>query len=137
MATTAKNFNKIDLKELSRSDVHPVMGRQRQLQDRAKTKGMFSKTGTTLMCEPCQIVHLDEKSLMNHIENSHADLLGSGSKNAKRKAKNRIKFCLERICDPSLQVEMVVISNQKERKKVMKEDENNIYEDAAFLGKPP
>ena len=132
MTTSVRNFNKIDLKELSRSDVRPVMGRKK-MHVMAEIDGMFSKKGTTLMCKPCQIVHLDVKSLMNHIKNSHADLLGYGSRTAKWKARRSLLSCLQRICDPSLQIELVAISSEKERKMFMKKDQSNIYEDAAYL----
>ena len=140
MQTSVKNFNKIDLKELSRDDVQPNMGRK-QLWVMAKLDGMFSKKGTMLTCKPCQFVTPDVASMMNHIKDSHADLLAevlSGGNMydswswANHNAKKTIRTCLEQMCDPSLEIEDVVISSET-RKKFMKEDESNIYEEAANL----
>ena len=128
-----KNFNKLDLKELSRGDVHPNMGRK-QLKVMEEMDGIFSKKGTVFTCKPCQFVTPDVRSMMNHIKNNHADLL-SGNDSwswTKFNAKKTIRTCLEQMCDPSLQIEDVVIPNDT-RKKFTKEKESNIYEEAATL----
>ena len=49
-----KNFNKLDLKELSRGDVHPNMG-QKQLKVMEEMDGIFSKKGTVLPANPASL----------------------------------------------------------------------------------
>ena len=103
-SSSVRNFNKIDLKELSIDDVEPGMGR-RQLLVMAEVNRMFSKKGTLLMCKPCRIVHSDVKSMMNHIKDSHADLLtgGSGPK-AKHKAKRTIRTRLYKLINTTTMI---------------------------------
>ena len=137
MRTSVKNFNKIDLKELSTEDVHVHRllwtGVPGSLVDMTK---MFSKKGTTLTCKPCGIIHPDATSATSHIFASHANLLSGDSSqlSAKFKAIRRkaIRTGLGRLCDPSLLIEEVTISRKFE-KELVKASQRNIYEEAAYL----
>ena len=111
LQTSVKNFNKIDLKELRGGDVYQGVTCHKQLKVMAEMKRMFSKKGTIFKCKPCQVVRSDLTSMINHINGSHADLLSGKSRKQQGKfnVKKKIRIYLERMCDPSLQIEEVVI----------------------------
>ena len=126
LQTSVKNFNKIDLKELRGGDVYQGATCHKQLKVMAEMKRMFSKKGTIFKCKPCQFVRSDLTNMINHINGSHADLLSGKSRKQQGKfnVKKKIRICLERMCDPSLQI-------PGNMRKFVKENESNIYEEAA------
>ena len=131
LQTSVKNFNKIALKELRGGDVYQGVTCHKQLKVMAEMKRMFSKKGNMFKCKPCQLVRSDLTNMINHINGSHADLLSGKSRKQQGKfnVKKKIRICLERMCDPSLQIEEVVIPGNM--RKFVKENESNIYEEAA------
>ena len=67
-------FNKIDLKELKLDEVCEWKSKteQKHSQTWTKVSEMFSKKGTSFICNPCQTVHTHVQSALKHIVTIHA-----------------------------------------------------------------
>ena len=145
LASSKRDFNKINLKELGLNDVggaKSLFGRSgfvlAQAQLPSLISEMISKKATTFRCNTCQTIHADVASVESHININHADMLARLSEMTGRKAVNRaILRLLQRMCDPSLVIEEVVITNGSLKKTrhmdSAKNHQINIYQRSADL----
>ena len=145
LASSKRDFNKINLKELGLNDVggaKSLFGRSgfvlAQAQLPSLISEMISKKATTFRCNTCQTIHADVASVQSHININHADMLARLSEMTGRKAVNRaILRLLQRMCDPSLVIEEVVITNGSLKKArhmdSAKNHQINIYQRSADL----
>ena len=126
-------FNKIDLKELKLDEVCEWKSKteQKHSQTWTKVSEMFSKKGTSFICNPCQTVHTHVKSALKHIVTIHAKDGWEGWKGGP--GSSQAKNCLVHMCDPSLVFQKVRILNEETMRKYLKSEETNIYEKAAEL----
>jgi len=148
LSSSEKQFNKINLKKLGLNDVKEVWPMTKKARYLAQTQlpgfisGLISKKGSTFRCNTCETVHADAATVRSHITTKHADMLvKSGAyedpRSDERLISTAIAQLLRRMCNPSLLIEQVVITNNtlKQLRK-MDSDKNhqiNIYQRAADL----
>ena len=121
-----QDFNKIDLKELDLDEVCIIKEKWEEegKQTWVEVSEMFRKKGTTFLCNSCNTIHPNVESVLSHM-NDKVPMNWTREQIA--------KTCLNHMCDPSLIVQHVAISNKETKKKYLKSHESNIYESAAEL----
>ena len=137
LATSAKDFNKLDLKELGLDDVQPVnsiLGKKalkklKKGKDVAKIASevadlvteLLKKKSTVLTCQQCEQKFLNTITAVTHIETSHVEVLNKATvllnalgedKNPKKKVRQMLKAGVSKICDPDLLIEQVVVKTR-------------------------
>lgn len=146
LASSKKEFNRINLKELGLDDVGPSAFSKKMRRIIAKTQlprfilDLISKKGSKFRCNTCQTVHANVASAKSHINIKHGDMLVKSGAYANVGAyaiPNVIVMVLNKICDPSLLIEQVVITNngwkQMRKRDSAKNHQINIYQRAADL----
>jgi len=156
LASTTRDFNKVNLKDLNLEDVEPTSiagkGLRRYIAQETVTElsnlvvELVSKRGELFLCKSCGISTNSVANMANHIITSHSSglpnmrLEGTGGKERKHKGKifNRVlRDCVGRTCNPDMKIQQVKITEQKVKqtlkKDTKKSHELNIYQKAADL----
>ena len=133
LATSAKDFNKLDLKKLGLDDVQPVnniLGKKalkklKKGKDGPKIASevadlvteLLTKKSTVLTCHQCEHNFLNTITAVTHIETSHVEVLNKVTvllnalgedKNPNKRVRQMLKAGVSKICDPDLLIEQVV-----------------------------
>ena len=134
LAANAKDFNKLNLKELDLEDAKPMNnivgkkalkkmkgGEMIATQVQTLVTQLMSKKGTVFTCNQCRKKFPDVLTVVDHIETSHSAMVSqirvvqdTGEKADKkngRKLRQMLKVGLNKICDPNLQIEQVMVTN--------------------------
>ena len=156
LATSAKDFNKVNLKELSLDDAKPtnnIVGKKAlkkmkggemiATQVQTLVTELMSKKGTVFTCDPCRKKFPGVPTVLDHIETIHASMVNQirvaedtgekAAKKNKKKLRQMLKVGLHKICDPNLQIEQVMVTNPDVKAQRKGESGKNTFQMAADL----